>query len=89
MLPDCALRFNSGRIEGYSHDSDSVVVEHCGDIFRWELVRGVADEETCLSNRTVSNNNASIAARMLLVLVPYDSVSAPPKASVYAPEGGW
>lgn len=43
------------------HDCDSVIVEDCGDIFGGELVGGIADEETCLSDRTVTNDNASAA----------------------------
>ncbi len=36
------------------HDSDGIVVEDSGDIFGRELVRGVADQETSLSNGTVA-----------------------------------
>lgn len=43
---------------GGSHNGDSVVVEDRGDIFRRELIRGVTDEETCLADSTVANNDA-------------------------------
>lgn len=43
---------------GSSHYGDGVVVEHGRDIFRGELVGGVADEQTCLANRTVADNDA-------------------------------
>lgn len=42
------------------HDCDGVVIEDCGHIFGGELVGGVTDEETCLSDRTVSDDNASV-----------------------------
>jgi hypothetical protein len=43
---------------GSSHDGDGVVVEDGGDIFRGELVRGVADEKTCLADSTVTDDDA-------------------------------
>jgi hypothetical protein len=42
-----------------SHNGDGVVVEHGGDIFRGELVGGVADEQTCLADSTVTDDDAS------------------------------
>ena len=36
------------------HNSDSIVVEDSGYVFRRELVCGVADQETSLSHRTVA-----------------------------------
>jgi hypothetical protein len=44
--------------EGSSHNGDGVVVEDCGDIFRGELVCGVANEKTCLADRTVADDDA-------------------------------
>ena len=44
--------------KGGSHDSHGVVVENCGNVFRGKLVRGVADEETCLADRTVADDDA-------------------------------
>lgn len=41
-----------------SHDGDGVVIEDGGDIFRGELVGGVADEQTCLSDSTVADDDA-------------------------------
>jgi hypothetical protein len=49
---------NSERKVGGSHHSDGVVVEDGRDVFRRKLVRGVADEETCLADRTVANDDA-------------------------------
>ena len=40
------------------HDSHSVVVENSWDIFRWEFVCCVADEEACLADGAVADNNA-------------------------------
>lgn len=42
------------------HDCDGVVIEDCGHIFGGELVGGVTDEKTCLSDRTVTDDNASV-----------------------------
>lgn len=43
---------------GGSHNSDGVVVEDRWDIFGRELIRGVADEETCFADSTVTNDDA-------------------------------
>lgn len=43
---------------GVSHNGHGVVVEDGGDIFRGELVRGVADEQTCLADGTVTDDDA-------------------------------
>jgi len=45
---------------GGSHYSDGVVVEDRGNIFGGELVRGVADEKTCLADSTVTNDDAPV-----------------------------
>lgn len=42
-----------------SHNSDCIVVENCRHIFRGELVRRVADQETRLANSTVTDDHAS------------------------------
>ena len=42
----------------YLHYCDRVVVEHGRDILAGEFVGRVADEQTCLANRTIANNNA-------------------------------
>lgn len=44
---------------GDKHDSDSIVVKDRGDIFRWEFVCCVADEQTCLSYSSITNNHTS------------------------------
>lgn len=46
------------------HDCDGVVVEDCGHIFGGELVRGVTDEQTCLSDRTIADDNASVRSNI-------------------------
>lgn len=43
---------------GNVHDGDGIVVENCRHIFRGELIRCIADEETCLSNGTVTDDYA-------------------------------
>lgn len=40
------------------HDRDSIVIEDRRDVFRGKLVRRVADEKTCLSDRTVTDDHA-------------------------------
>lgn len=45
---------------GSSHYSDGVVVEDRRDIFGGELVRGVADEKTCLADGTVADDDAPV-----------------------------
>ena len=41
------------------HDSDGIVVKDGGDVFGGELVGRVADQETCLPDSTVANDDAS------------------------------
>lgn len=41
-----------------SHYGDGVVIEHGGNIFRGKLVRGVTDEETCLADSTIADDDA-------------------------------
>jgi phage terminase large subunit-like protein len=53
---------HAGSRAGCSHNSDGVVVEDCGHVFRRELVRGVTDEETCLADRTVADDDAPARA---------------------------
>lgn len=48
-----------GRSENV-HDCDGIVVEDCRDVFRRELVRGIANEQAGLAYSTVSDDNASI-----------------------------
>lgn len=42
------------------HDSDGVVVKYCRNIFGWELVGRIADEQACLADSTVTDDNASV-----------------------------
>lgn len=42
---------------GGSHDSDSIVVENCRNVFRGKLVRCVTYKETCLADSTVSDDD--------------------------------
>jgi len=44
------------------HNRDGVVIEDCGYIFRGEFVGCVANEETCLANGTVTDDDASAQA---------------------------
>lgn len=48
------------RAKGSSHDGHSVVVEDCRNIFRGELVGGITDKKTCLSDRTVADDDAPV-----------------------------
>ena len=41
------------------HDSDRIVVEDGRDVFGGKLIGRVADEETCLPDSTVANDDAS------------------------------
>lgn len=41
-----------------NHYGYCVVVEYCRDIFTWEFVGGVRNEQAGLSNRTITDNNA-------------------------------
>jgi glycerol-3-phosphate cytidylyltransferase-like family protein len=43
----------------YIHYGHGIVVENCRHIFRRELVSGIADEETRLSDGTITHNNTS------------------------------
>jgi hypothetical protein len=58
--------YEETRAEGSSHYGNGVVVENGGDIFGRKLVRGVADEETCLADGTVADYDAP-AERIVLV----------------------
>lgn len=44
------------------HYRDRIVIKHGWDIFRWELVRRVADEQACLADRTVADDDTSVSA---------------------------
>jgi hypothetical protein len=59
--------YASERAKGGSHDSHGVVVEDCGNVFRGKLVRGVADEETCLADRTVADDDAPVEGIVLVL----------------------
>ena len=48
----------SGGLREALHDGHGIVVEYGGDVFRGELVGGVADEQTCLSDCTVADDDA-------------------------------
>ena len=43
----------------YIHNSDSIIIKDCGDIFGRELVCGIADEKTSLTNSTITYYNTS------------------------------
>lgn len=47
----------------HSHDGDGVVVKDSRDIFRGELVGGVADQKAGLADRTVADDNAPAKRR--------------------------
>ena len=40
-----------------SHDCNSIVVKNRGDVFTGELVGGVGDEQTSLSDGAITDNN--------------------------------
>ena len=42
------------------HHRHRIVVKYRGHIFRWKFVGGVADEQTCLADRTVTNYHTSV-----------------------------
>lgn len=44
-----------------SHDSDGVIVEDSGDVFRREFVGGITDKQACFSDCTVAHHHASVA----------------------------
>lgn len=46
-----------------SHYRNGIVIEDGGNVFRGELVRRVADEETCLSDGTVADDDAPVDKR--------------------------
>ena len=50
----------SKRAKRGSHDGDGVVVEDCRYVFRRKLVRSIADEQTCLADGAVANNDAPV-----------------------------
>lgn len=54
----------SGVGEGNVHDGDGVIVKDGRDIFRWELVCGVADKKARLSDGTVTDDHASASWRL-------------------------
>ena len=39
------------------HNSDGVIVEHRRDVFRWEFVCGVRDEQAGLAHSTVTHHD--------------------------------
>jgi hypothetical protein len=51
---------NLPRAKGSSHDGHGVVVEYSRNVFRGELVGGIADKKTCLSDRTVADDDAPV-----------------------------
>lgn len=53
----------SGEWQENLHNSHSIVVEDGRNIFRWEFVGGVADEQASLADGTVTDNNASAEER--------------------------
>jgi hypothetical protein len=42
------------------HNSNRIVIEDSRDIFGREFVRSIGDEETGLSNRTITDDHTSI-----------------------------
>lgn len=51
---------NQENCRAHLHHRDGVVIEHCRDIFGWELVCCVTDEQTSLADGTITDNNASV-----------------------------
>lgn len=41
------------------HDSNGIIVEYSGNVFRGEFVGGVADQQACFPNRTVADHHTS------------------------------
>jgi len=53
-------RVGAGRTgQEHVHDGDGVVIEDCRHIFRGEFVGCIADEEACLPDSTVANDDTS------------------------------
>jgi hypothetical protein len=48
---------------GGIHNGYGVIVEDGWDIFRGKLIRGVADEQTCLADCTVTDDDAPARER--------------------------
>lgn len=52
-----------------SHNSDSIVIEDSRDVFGGELVCRVADEQACLSDSTVADDNTPRGGKEWSVVV--------------------
>ena len=67
----------------YLHDRNRIIVEHSGDVFGREFVRGVTDKEACFPDGTITDHHAPMKS-MILVSLPSTSPSPsllPPPSS--------
>lgn len=63
-----ALLETQGRCIGcFLHDCDGIVVKYRGDIFGGKLVGGVTNEQACLSDSTVTDDNTSVRVHRLAI----------------------
>ena len=54
------------------HNSDSIVVKDCWDVFRGKLVRCIRDKQTCFTDSTVPDHNtpSSMSVSTMLCFTP-------------------
>lgn len=55
----CGAKREKGRLPDI-HDGHGIVVKDGGNVFRGEFVGGVAYEQACFPNGTVTDHNASV-----------------------------
>ena len=62
--------------QGSLHDSNGIVIEDGRNVFRWEFVRGVGDQEAGLSDSTITDDDTPeqglALSRFQLAIVPVE-----------------
>jgi hypothetical protein len=64
---NCAMSVHGEQGGGSSHNGHGVVVEDGGNIFRGELVGGIADEETSLADCTIADDDTPARVAILVM----------------------